>query len=73
MRRFVLVILSLEIADIVCLILLLSFPALDFISGQLNSLINPIHRISGQFVNKPGLRLFCDRALLISNKSHSNS
>ena len=35
-----------------------------FISGQLISLIYPIHRIPGQFVNKPGKRLFCDRVHL---------
>ena len=37
---------------------------MDFISGQLISLTNRIHRIPGQFVNKPGKGLFCDRALL---------
>ena len=36
-----------------------------FHSGQLVSLTNPIHEIPGQFVNKPGKRLFFDRALLI--------
>ena len=30
---------------------LLSFPTMDFISGQLISPTNPIHRIPGQFVN----------------------
>ena len=43
--------------------LLLSFPAMNFISGQLISLTNPIHRILSQFVNKSQI-LFCDRALL---------
>ena len=47
----------------VCSTLLLSFPAMDFNSGQLNSLKNPIHRIPGLFVNKRQI-LFCDRALL---------
>ena len=42
---------------------LLSFAAVDFISGQLISLTNPIHRIPGQLENKPGERLFCDRTL----------
>ena len=46
--------------SIVYLTLLLSFLAVDFISGQLISLTNPMHRITGQFVNK----LLCDRALL---------
>ena len=41
---------------------LLLFPAMDFISGQLISLTNRIHRILGQFVNKLQM-LFCDRAL----------
>ena len=31
-----------------------TFAAVDFISGQLISLTNPIHMIPGQFVNKPG-------------------
>ena len=31
---------------------ILTFPAMDFISGQLISLTNPFHRIPGQFVNK---------------------
>ena len=44
--------------------LLLSFRAVGFISGQLISLTNPIHRIPCQFVNTPAKRLFCDRALL---------
>ena len=35
---------------------ILSFPAMDFISGQLISLTNPIHRIPSQFLN----RLFCE-------------
>ena len=35
------------------LTLLLSFADVDIISGQLISLTNPIHRILGQFVNKP--------------------
>ena len=39
-------------------------PAMDFISGQLISLINTIHRILVQMVNKPQI-LFCDRVLLI--------
>ena len=38
---------------------------MDFISGHLISLTNPVHRIPDQFVNKPGWRLFCDRALSI--------
>ena len=52
---------------VVCLhvILLLSFPAMDFILGQLISLTNPIYIIPGKFVNKHGIRLFCDRAHLI--------
>ena len=33
---------------------------MDFISGQL--LTNPIYNIPGQYVNKSGKRLFCDRA-----------
>ena len=37
---------------------------MDFISGQLISLTNPIHRIPVQRVNKLGKRLFCDKALL---------
>ena len=37
---------------------------MHFISGQLISLTNPMHRILGHFVNKPQI-LFCDRALLI--------
>ena len=41
---------------------LLNSPIMDFISGQLT---NPIHRITGQFINKPGKRLFCDRSLLM--------
>ena len=46
---------TLEIAEhIVSLTLLLSLAALDFISGQLISLTNPIHGILGQFVNKRG-------------------
>ena len=49
--------------EIVRLTLLSSFPSMDFISGQLISLTNPIHRIQGQFVNKLQI-LFCDRALL---------
>ena len=44
--------------------LLLSFPAMDFISGRLILLTNPIHRIPCQFVNKPGKRLLCYRVLL---------
>ena len=44
---------------------------MDFISGQLISLTNPIHRILGQFVNKPWKRLFCDRALLTITKFDS--
>ena len=38
----------------------------DFISGQLISLTNTIHKILGQFVKKPGKRrrLFYDRAHL---------
>ena len=55
---------TLEICGIVCFILLLSCLAMDFISGQLISLTKLIHKIPGQFVNKPGIRLFCDRALL---------
>ena len=47
----------------VCLTLLLSFPAMDFISGQLISLTNPQNRIPVQCVNKLGKRL-CDRTLL---------
>ena len=43
---------------------LLPFPTMDFIPGQLISLTNSIHKISGQFVNKPGKRLFCDKAPL---------
>ena len=39
--------------------------AMYFISGQLISLTNPIHRIPCQYVNKPQI-LFCDRALLNS-------
>ena len=35
------------IENIVCLTLLLSFPAMEFISGHLISLTNPIHRIPG--------------------------
>ena len=45
---------TLEIAEHSCLTLILSFAAVDFISGQLISLTNPIYRIPGQFVNKPG-------------------
>ena len=50
--------LSLKIATrlkerIVCLTLQLSSPAMDFISGQLISPTNPIHRIPGKFVNNP--------------------
>ena len=45
---------SLEIAGHVCLTLLLSFATVDFISSQLISQTNPIHRIPSQFVNKPG-------------------
>ena len=41
------------------------FPAMDLISGQMISLTNPIQKILGQFVNKPGIRLFWNRALLI--------
>ena len=40
----------------ICLTPLLSFCLMDFISGQLISLTNAIHRIPGQFVNKPGRR-----------------
>ena len=39
---------------------------MDFISDQVISLTNPIHKILGQFVNKPGKRLFYDRAPLHS-------
>ena len=56
---------TLEIAEyIVCLTLLLSFTAVDFIPGQLISLTNPIHKIPGQFVNKPEKILLCDIAFL---------
>ena len=44
---------TLEIAEN-NLFILLSFAAVDIISGQLISLTNPIHRIPGQFINKPG-------------------
>ena len=36
---------------------------MDFISGQLFSMTNPIHRIPGHFVYKPQI-LMCNRALL---------
>ena len=36
---------------------------MNFISGHLISLTNPIHRIPGEFGNKPQI-VFCDRALL---------
>ena len=49
--------------SLVCVTLLLSFPAMDFISGQLISLTNLIHRIPGHFLNKPQI-LFCERAIL---------
>ena len=49
-----------KVMYLIYLTLLLSFAAVDFISCQLIS----IHRIPGQFVNKPGYRLLCDRALL---------
>ena len=41
-----------EIAEHSLLPVLLSFAAMGFISGQIISLTNPIHKIPGQFVNK---------------------
>ena len=68
---------TLELREhIVCLTLPLSFAAVDFISGQLISLTNPIHRIHGQFVKKTVfiiIRLFCDRALYHSKNEGLNN
>ena len=59
------------IERLVCTTPLLLFSTMDFISGQLIPLTNPIHRILGQFVNKPGKKLFCNRALLKDNQYDS--